>query len=129
MKKLDKSIIPVTICLSIIYLVYYGLTGSFLPCLINKITHLYCPGCGVTRMLLSILNLNFYQAFRYNPYLFILLIITIIYQIIKLITNRFSTKELRLNNYILITLLILTIGFGILRNIPYFSYLIPTVVK
>lgn len=80
-------------------------------------------------MLISIFKLEFYQAFRYNPYLFILLIITIAYQIIKLITYKLLTKKIKLNRCIYIMLLITTIAFGILRNLPNFSYLIPTVVK
>ncbi|MCH5167714.1 MAG: DUF2752 domain-containing protein [Erysipelotrichales bacterium] len=129
MKKLDKSFISAVLVLLGLYVVYYLITGAFIPCIIKKITHLYCPGCGLTRMIISLLKLNFYQAFRYNPLLFILLILSIIYNIIKFIINNFSTKKIKLNNYIYIFLLILTIGFGIIRNIPYFGYLIPTVVK
>ena len=44
-----------------------------IPCPFHFITGLYCPGCGITRMIKSILKLDFYQAFRYNQLLFILL--------------------------------------------------------
>ena len=44
----------------------------YIPCFFHKITGFYCPGCGITRMLLSLLHLDFYQAFRWNPFLFLL---------------------------------------------------------
>lgn len=129
MKTNDKSLIYSLFIFIIVVIINYLLFNSFLPCIFHKITGFYCPGCGVTRMLISIFKLEFYQAFRYNVYLFILLIITIVYQIIKLITYKLLTKKIRLNNYIYILLLMTTIAFGILRNLPNFSYLIPTVVK
>ncbi len=129
MKTNDESLIYSLLIFIIVVIINYLLFNSFLPCIFHKITVFYCPGCGVTRMLISIFKLEFYQAFRYNVYLFILLIITIVYQIIKLITYKLLTKKIRLNNYIYILLLMTTIAFGILRNLPNFSYLIPTVVK
>ena len=129
MKAIDKSLILTIGIVVIISFCHYLIIGTFLPCIINKITGLYCPGCGITRMLLSILKLDFYQAFRYNPLLFIFLILFIVYQIIKLITIQFFNKDIKLNNYVYIFLLIITIGFGVIRNIPIFSYLIPTLVK
>ena len=129
MKTNDKSLIYSLFIFIIVVIINYLLFNSFLPCIFHKITGFYCPGCGVTRMLISIFKLEFYQAFRYNVYLFLLLIITIVYQIIKLITYKLLTKKIRLNNYIYILLLMTTIAFGILRNLPNFSYLIPTVVK
>ena len=123
MKWHDKSLFYTLI------IVYYFIFKTFIPCLIHKITGLYCPGCGISRMLISIFHFDFYQAYRYNPWLFILLILFILYQILKLITSKLSTKELKLNNYFYIGILIFTLAFRILRNLPYFSYLIPTVVK
>lgn len=129
MKKIDKSLIYTIVIFIFINIVYYIAFKSFIPCLIHKITGLYCPGCGISRMLISIVKLDFYQAFRYNPFLFILLIVSLIYQVIKLITYKLLTIEIKLNNKVYVSLLVLTILFGIIRNLPQFSYLIPTVVK
>ncbi len=129
MKKIDKSLIYTIIIFIFINIVYYITFKSFIPCLIHKITGLYCPGCGISRMLISIVKLDFYQAFRYNPFLFILLVAYLIYQIIKLITYKLLTIEIKLNNKVYISILVSTILFGIIRNLPQFSYLIPTVVK
>ena len=87
-------------------------------CPIKLILHLYCPGCGITRMFLSILRLDFYQAFRYNPLVFILIPLILI--------NKIFIKETNIQKLIWWILLIIVIIFGILRNISIFSYLAPT---
>lgn len=98
-----------------------------IPCPIYYITHFYCPGCGITRMFFSILHLEFYQAFRYNPLVFILLILSIIYFILKFILKRFNIN-IKMPEYIWYILLVIIIVYGILRNIPEFSWLTPTEV-
>lgn len=110
------------IFISIIGLIaYYFLNkmiGLSIPCMFHELTDLYCPGCGITRMFFSLLKLDFYQAFRYNPLVFCYLILYIIYKVFNIkLTNRFS--------YVLLTIAIL---FGILRNIPAFSFLKPTML-
>lgn len=112
------------------FLLYYLLnlyTGFAIFCPFHKFTGLYCPGCGVTRMLFSLIKLDFYQAFRYNPLVFILLIIGIIYLLIKFILKKFNII-IKVPNYVWYILIIIVIIYGILRNIPYFNYLIPTEV-
>ena len=36
------------------------------PCIFKSILGISCPGCGMTRAVNEILNLNFIQAFKYN---------------------------------------------------------------
>lgn len=111
-------------------LFYYFINEIFnfsIPCPIYYVTHLYCPGCGITRLLFSIIHLDFYQAFRYNPLVFILIILGFIYIILKLILKRFNIN-LVIPNYIWYIILIIVIVYGILRNIPEFSWLSPTEV-
>ena len=95
-----------------------------IPCPFHFITNLYCPGCGVTRMIKSILKLNFYQAFRYNQLLFILfpffffLIIDYIYNYI--IKKKSIYKKIP--EIIWIIIIIFLIIFELIRNIfPYFA--------
>lgn len=110
------------------FLLYYLLnlyTGLAIFCPIHKFTGFYCPGCGITRLLFSLIKLDFYQAFRYNPLVFILIIIGILYQLIKLILKKFNIY-ITIPNYIWYILLILVIIYGILRNVPEFSWLAPT---
>ncbi len=90
--------------------------------------HVYCPGCGGMRMILSILHLDFYQAFRYNPFLFILLIIGLIYLIIMLIIYKKKKVFILPSKNTWIIILILLIIFALLRNADAFIYLIPTEV-
>jgi len=89
-----------------------------------ELTGWYCPGCGITRALLSLIELQFYQAFRYNMLAVILLPFGIVYFIYLFILKR----NKKIPNIILYFILIIVILFGILRNIPIFSYLAPTVV-
>jgi hypothetical protein len=126
MKKIRFYII--LFVLLIVYLIVGKLFDIYIPCPIHFITGLYCPGCGITRMLFSMIKLDFYQAFRYNPLMFIstpfilFLFINNIYSIYK---NKKSLVK-KIPNSIWYILLIITILFGILRNI--ITYLAPTVV-
>ena len=52
------------------YAAFCALTGLGLPCPFHLVTGLNCPGCGVSRMLLSMLRLDFAAAFRHNAALF-----------------------------------------------------------
>jgi hypothetical protein len=46
---------------------------SFLPpCPLAKYAHLYCPGCGSTRAIHFLLNLEIAQAWRHNPALILI---------------------------------------------------------
>ena len=104
------------------YFMIYQKLNIGIPCLFYKITGFYCPGCGITRMVFSLLKLDFYQAFRYNPFVFFFFIFYLLYKIIN-IKCIFQIKQQHI--YLL---LIITILFGILRNIEMFSYLKPTVI-
>lgn len=118
----------------LIALLVYLLIGSrfniFIPCPIHEITNLYCPGCGVTRMLLAIINGDFYQAFRYNPLLFCLIPFLIFYYG-NVIYSYYRKKEnlfLRFEPQLWYFLIFLFILYGVVRNLPAFSYLIPTTI-
>lgn len=95
----------------------------------RKKLHIYCAGCGGTRMLHSILKLDFYQAFRYNPLLFILFICLFIYLIYIIICFLLKKKYYKLTQKHLIILSIITIIFMLIRNIEIFSYLKPTTIS
>lgn len=85
-----------------------------------------CPGCGGTRMAVEILHLNFYQAFRYNPFVFITLplIATVyVWQSYKFIVHNEILVWL---DKFLISYAIALMLFGILRNTSIFSWLAPT---
>ena len=52
------------------YLFLYTTTGLGVPCIFHLITGLNCPGCGITRMILSLLKLDWKSAFHFNAVLF-----------------------------------------------------------
>lgn len=89
---------------------------------------LYCPGCGGTRMVRSILELDFYQAFRYNPLVFVLLILIVIwgiYNCYRLIRHK---KILWPSERVCVVFAGIIVLYMVLRNIPLFDFLIPTKV-
>lgn len=120
------KLILILISFLIIYFILNELLDVGIPCLFYEITGYYCPGCGITRLLFSLLKLDFYQAFRYNPLIFILIIITVIYWLVKFILKKFMNISIEIPNYVYYILLIIVIIFGILRNIPMFDFLSPT---
>lgn len=119
------------ILLVLIFIIYFILVFKFniyIPCLFHKITNLYCPGCGVTRMIISLLKGNLYQAFRYNMLIFILtpfLMFFIFDHIISRKKQRDALYE-KIPNSIWYILIIVLVIFGIIRNIfPFFA---PTII-
>ena len=130
-KKIYYSFI-IFICLFLLLLLYFYLNYymSFsIPCLFHELTGLYCPRCGITRMIFSILQFDFYQAFRWNIFLFILIPIFLGYGIVYYVDWIFDKTPPVLPNWFWNILLFSAILFGILRNIPYFHYLIPTLIS
>lgn len=120
------KLILILISFLIIYFILSELLDVGIPCLFYEITGYYCPGCGITRLLFSFLKLDFYQAFRYNPLIFILILITGIYWLVKFILKKFMNISIEIPNYVYYILLVIVIIFGILRNIPMFDFLSPT---
>ena len=125
--QITKKKIAISI-IAIIFLLLVVLKIIKVPCIFHEITGLYCPGCGITRMIISIIHFDFYQAFRYNPLIFILSPILIVISSIEIFCYLFDIENKYIKKYdkLLIILIVLLILFGILRNIPLFSYLKPT---
>ncbi|OMD38098.1 hypothetical protein BSK52_19610 [Paenibacillus odorifer] len=116
-----------SVSLSLLGLLYFTvwmpLTNMGIPCLFHEWTGFYCPGCGITRVILSLLRFDFVQAFRFNPLLFVLAPLYMLY----LFTEKKRIQPL--SHVIMAVMLILTVTFGVLRNFPLFDYLAPTVIR
>ena len=108
----------VVLAIGIAYAVFVLCTGIGIPCPFYAITKLKCPGCGISRMLLSLLKLDFAAAFHYNPFLLITLPIVLfcfIYSDVKyILTGNGDLGKLKIILWIEIALALL---FGVLRNI------------
>lgn len=103
--------------------------GLQLECPWNSMFGYDCGGCGTTRMMFSLLHLDFYQAFRYNPFMFILLIIIIIYMLYVVICLLRKKEYVKIGKKTIITIIVLLIIFTIVRNMDGFEFLRPTVVR
>ena len=126
MKKYKNLLIFISII--IIYFILALVFKVNINCPIHEIFHVYCPGCGVTRMIIALFKGEFYQSFRYNQLLFILLPVFIFFLInyIICIKNNKKPLYLRINNKVWIVVCIIMIVYAILRNI--FPYLAPTTI-
>lgn len=99
-----------------------------IPCLFNKITHLYCPGCGITRMFKALMKLDLKRAFSYNQFVFLSLPFFLIYFIDEVRSKLFYKKKIlnaKVINVIAIILIVLAVIFGVIRNIPGMEILTP----
>ena len=112
------------------FIVSYLLILLFdIGCPLNKIFGIDCAGCGVTRMCLAILRFDFYQAFRFNPFVFILILIFIIYVLYMFVCMILKKNYFKIGFKTIMIIIVLFIGFGILRNINGFEFLRPTIIK
>lgn len=120
-KRIKRAIGFILIVLSVLlaYALFCYYIGFGIPCIFNIITGFKCPGCGITRMCLSLLRLDFKSAFYYNPAilimlpLFLVILIRAVYVYIKN-GNLNLGKVFDIIIYIIIIILII---FGILRNV------------
>lgn len=127
-KKIKENFLLSLIIITIIYLILDSLIHIDIKCPFHSTTGLYCPGCGITRMLKSMMKFDFYQAFRFNPLLFIFspFILFLIFNYIYCNFKKKKSVYEKIPSYVWYILLIITILFWILRNI--IPWLAPTVV-
>lgn len=109
---------------------YYGfirLTGLAIPCLFRLMTHKYCPGCGVTGMIVALLHLDIPTAFRSNALLMILLPFLLIWAIYKSVcyVKTGSETQTKHETAVLLVIVLVSIAFAVLRNTDAFSFLQP----
>lgn len=119
----------VIILLSAIFCVIVAYGPFDISCNIYKLTGLSCSGCGITRMGRAMLHGQTYQAFRYNSFIFLSIPVGILlYFIASYRYIRYNSK----NNWIIRALsiyAILLFAFGVIRNIPVFHWLLPTIIN
>ena len=67
---------------------YFILHILSVGCPIKFMTGISCAGCGMTRAWLSVLELNFLQAFHFHPLFWTVPVISFVYLVRKRISNR-----------------------------------------
>lgn len=115
----------------LIYLIVYTKVNfdTGIECPIKHGFNIECPGCGGTRMVESLLKLQLYQAFRFNPFLFItvpFLIILYLRESYLFITMGEFSHWI---DKVLISYTLAFIFFGFLRNLDLFFWLTPTLIN
>lgn len=101
------------------YAFFWVKTGLSIPCPFHLLTGLNCPGCGVSRMMLSLLRLDFAAAFRYNAVLFCLLPVLLGLGALYVIRYvRLGTKRAgKTGEAIVWTLVGVLLSWGVVRNL------------
>lgn len=78
------------------------------PCPFYSFTGYLCPGCGMTRAVFALLQGDFYQAFLWNPLVYLLLFFA---------AQFFFTGKIYLPKVVRVFLLVGVVMFGVLRNL------------
>jgi hypothetical protein len=97
--------------------------GSIIICPMHDLLHLYCPFCGGTRAILSILTLRPLAALRYNPFVSIGLLVFAFFDIralIRLIRKR--EAPLSIPKWIFPTAIAAGIVYTVLRNLLVIAF-------
>lgn len=128
-KRFVRIVKPAVILLTIgfIYIIIHRLTGFALFCPIYRFLHIYCPGCGVSRMLLHLTRFEFAEAFSSNCVLFCLLPVFLFealyhgYRYVRYGSGKLSRAE-NIGAWVIVGILVV---FMIVRNLYPIDILIP----
>ena len=117
---------------ALLYLYFTGEgEGAGIPCMFHRITGLYCSGCGSSRALRSILHFDFYQALRYNAIFTVgLPLLGAYFSVLAVSYIRFGKDRIsqKIPMKLVWVFIAVALIYGVLRNIPMFAFLAPTVI-
>lgn len=100
--------------------------GFYPVCLFHKLTGLNCPGCGTTRALYALLHGHLRLALHDNA-LFVFMLAGIVIWWARFLFRKMRNQPATLNAAPKYLWMFLTVAvvFGVLRNLPEFSFLSP----
>lgn len=99
--------IVLTLMVAVYFVIILPLMYYFkIPCVFRHFLGLYCPGCGMTRAILSVIHFDFISAFYYNP-----LVIALPYVAVYIL---FDLKS-KVHKYILVAIGILFLLNWVIR--------------
>ncbi len=102
--KSNKTVIKI-LCILLILGLYLLLSRYNVPCIFMELFNIPCPGCGMTRALRSLIDLDFYKALQYHPMVYCMSVV-----ILYIIMDGRIFKNRLFNNIILFIILI---GFAV----------------
>ena len=112
-------------CAGALYLYFMGPGNIPLICVFHEVTGLYCPGCGAGRACYSILHGQFLEAFCYNPLMTVLLPLIGLYiaaRMVDWVVTGGNHIDRKINVKFLTWVLVIVVVYGVLRNIPVFTF-------
>ena len=119
-------------CLTILaigigYFIFVKVTGWRVPCIFYLITHKYCPGCGITRMVIALSEFDIPAAARCNLFVLCMLpfgLCLFVYKVRQYIKYGTTTQSMAEKVFYIIAFII-CVAFCIIRNTPWGSFLTP----
>lgn len=102
------------------YAAFVSATGIAVPCVFRLVTGLQCPGCGVSRMCLALLRLDFASAWAANPAIMALLPLgaAVVGDMSVRYVRTGDRKPDKFCNAAMIFMIAALTVFAVIRNIP-----------
>jgi len=100
--------------------------GSYPQCVLYRVTGLYCPACGGTRAAYDLMHADVAGAFARNPAVPLLLVAVLVWAAYRVIyRRRRDSAAPAVPAWVPVGIALAALVFGVLRNVPAFSWLAP----
>ncbi|MCR5798207.1 DUF2752 domain-containing protein [Eubacterium xylanophilum] len=121
--------ILIFLCLTAVFykLGYLGFVESFKrPCIVRLTLGIYCPGCGITRSIKSLLSLDFLGCLYHHPFVFYVAALYAIFMVVNTLHyltagRRIQIPVFRLKMIYIIIGIIILFGQWILKNMGIYQ--------